>query len=200
MSVKLSIDASLVVTTTQTTTTDIEDYLIDASGGAVTLTLVSAATTGIKGKCFTFSRVDTGTNVVTVAAAGSDTISGVANLKLGPGDVVRIVKQSQTAWWSIMDNKRITSTQTLVASGAINAAVGVVQLDTSSAVVAATLPLASSVPLGTKFVVVTTSASNAGTVLPEGSDTINGAGTAIATVINVGKTFFTVSSTAWRQY
>lgn len=199
MSVKIAVEAPLVVTTSQTVSTDFDDYLIDASGGAVVLTLMLAATTGIKGKCFTFSRLDSSANAVTVVAAGSDLINTVPTLFLGPGDVVKIIKRSQTAWWYIMDAKRIASTQILVATGAVNPAIEIVQLDTSGAVIAASLPLASTLPLGTKIQVVTTSAANAGTVVPSGSDTINGAGTPIATVVNVGKTFFTISTTAWRQ-
>lgn len=201
MSVKLTYEYAVNVSASRTVASDIDDYVVDATSGNITITLLSAAATGLKGKVFTFRRVDTSTNTVTIAAAGSDTISGVASLLLDTTRVLKIIKFSQTAWIQLMDTKKLLSTATYSAlSATLDSSVDVAQLNTAANAVALTLPAANAVPLGTRYIVVTTSASNAGTVVPNGSDTINGAGAAITVNTNAGKTFFTTSTTAWRQF
>ena len=200
MSVKLTYEYAKTITVTGAVTTGTDVYNCDATAGSIVLTLPSAAGNGLKGKIFTFTRLDTTTNTVTIAGAGSDTVNTVASIKLSTGTVLKIIKQTSTSWRSLMDSAKQASFQVLTASGNIDPSVNIVQLDTSGAVVAASLPLANTVPLGTKYTAVTTSSLNAGTVIRSGSDTINGATAAITCALNVGKTFFSTSSTAWIQY
>lgn len=201
MSVKLTYEYATVVTASATITTANDDYLVDATSGNITLTLMSAASTGLKGKIFTFRRVDTSANTVTIARAGSDTISGVTSITLDSTSVVKIIRYSSTQWIQLMDNRKLLSTATYSAlSSTLDPSVDVALLNTAANAVALTLPAANAVPVGTRYIVDTISAANAGTVVPNGSDTINGAGAAITVNLNAGKTFFTVSTTAWRQF
>lgn len=190
-----------VVTSSQDVNTGIDDYLINASSGNINVTLPSASETGLKSKVFTFRRIDSTANVVNILASGSDNIYGRSSISLSTAQTVRLIIFTGTTWYNIMDNAKIYTTVVLSsATPTIDVTYDVIQLDTSGNTVAAVLPAANTVPVGTKVVVVTTSASNAGTVAPAAGNTINGGSGAIATVVNVGKTFFTTSSTAWRQF
>lgn len=201
MSVKPTYEYATTVTASRSVVVAIDDYFIDATAGNVVLTLISAASTGLKDKVFTFRRIDTSANTVTIAAAGSDTISGVPNLTIDNSHVLKLIRFSATSWRQIMDSKKTLTTIVYSAlTPTLDNSIDVAQLNTAANTVALTLPAASTIPLGTRYTVVTTSAANAGTVLPNGSDTINGAGSAITVALNTGKTFFTISSTAWRQY
>lgn len=201
MSVKRTYEYYTIITANATVSNDFDDYFIDATSGNVTLTLLSASATGMKGKIITVRRVDTTTNVVTVAANGSDTISGLASIRIDQNQVVKFIRYTTTTWRSIMETKKTLSTITYAtAAPAIDATYDVIQLDTTSNIVASLLPLANSVPLGTRIEVVTTNAANAGTVGRSGADTINGATGAITVALNTGRTFFTTSTTNWRSF
>jgi len=55
---------------------------VDASGGAVTLTLPSVASTTPIGRIYIIKKVDSSANTVTIAAASGDNIDGNASISL----------------------------------------------------------------------------------------------------------------------
>ena len=65
---------NVIPVTADQTASVIGTYLADATAADVTLTLPSAK--GRKGQRWTFTRVDASANIVTLAAAGSETING----------------------------------------------------------------------------------------------------------------------------
>ena len=71
-------------------------YLVDASAGAVTATLPSAV--GLAGKQYRIRKVDSSANAVTLAAAGSETIAGVASITLTRQYQTRMVDSDGTNW------------------------------------------------------------------------------------------------------
>jgi len=75
-----------------------EQVLVDATAGPVTLTLVSA--TKIGGKIFFIKKTDASGNAVTVAAAGSETIDGNANVSL-PAQFDAVIITSDNEVWQI---------------------------------------------------------------------------------------------------
>lgn len=84
------------ITTTTTASTSVDVYLCDTSGGAFTVTLPTAASAD--GKVFYFKFIDSGTNILTVDADGSETIDGVADFKLsGQNEYANIVSNG-TNW------------------------------------------------------------------------------------------------------
>jgi hypothetical protein len=201
MSVKLTYEYYITATVSGNVNKDFDDYFIDATSGNITMTLPSAAATGLKGKIFTFRRIDTTANTVTIAANGSDNISGLPSIAIDNSHVLKVLKYNNTTWRRVMETKKTLTTAVYTSTTpAVDASIDVAQLNTASNNVALSLPLANSVALGTRYIVVTTSASNTGTVVPSGSDTINGATSPITVALNVGKTFFATSSTSWRQF
>ena len=70
--------------------------LVDASGGAVTITLPAAATAK---KELCIKKIDTSGFVVTIDGSGSETIDDSTTLLLAtPYDAVRIISDG-TEWW-----------------------------------------------------------------------------------------------------
>ena len=88
-----------VTTETASTTLDSTDdvVLVDASGGAITITLPAAATD--TGREYTIKKIDTSANAVTVDGNGSETIDNATTAVLGrPYDAIQIVSDG-TEWW-----------------------------------------------------------------------------------------------------
>jgi hypothetical protein len=84
--------------TGDTTLTDSHDIvLVDASGGAVTITLPPAAD-GYKE--YTIKVIDTSSNLVTIDGDGSEEIDGSTSITLTTYDSFTIVSDG-TAWWII---------------------------------------------------------------------------------------------------
>jgi len=71
-----------IVTKTANYTATAGDHTIlgDATSGAITITLPSAA--GIAGRVYVVKKIDNSTNAVTVAASGSETIDGATSVSL----------------------------------------------------------------------------------------------------------------------
>lgn len=71
----------------------------DASGGAVTITLPSAA---VAGTVAVIKRTNSGINAVTIARAGSDTIEGAASLVLASQFAsAMLVADGASTWYKI---------------------------------------------------------------------------------------------------
>jgi len=94
------IATAIATKTANYTATDTDSVLIcDASSGALTVTLPSAS--GIAGRQYTIKRINTGTNVVTIAAASGETIDGAASVDLGSQyDVITVVSDGSN-WWMV---------------------------------------------------------------------------------------------------
>lgn len=76
-----------------------EVLLLDATAGAFTATLPTAA--GIPGRSYTLKRINSGANTPIVAAAGAETIDGAAAVNLSSVfQVVRIISDG-ISWWSL---------------------------------------------------------------------------------------------------
>ncbi len=176
MSVKLTYEYHTVATATGTISKDVDDYFIDATAGNIVLTLPSASATGLKGKIFTFRKIDSTTNTASIAAAGTDTIDGSARLTI--------------------DNFAFATGATITPN------LDVAEVDNSAAAATVSLPLANSVPLGTRIIAmaIATTAVNTVTVNRTGADTINGSAAGILVPYGSGKTFFTTSASNWAQY
>ncbi len=199
MSVKKTYEYATTVTSSSTVNTDNDDYLVDATSGNITLTLPSASATGMKGKIFTFRRIDTSSNIVTIAAAGSDTIIGLASVLLNTVDVIKIIRYSTTSWRYLMESTKLCSFTTLsTLAPTVNASFDVNFLDTSANTVSAVLPLAATLPLGYKITFNTTSAANAATVAPGAGDSSAPNNGAVALSNGSTRTYIVTGSTSWR--
>jgi len=98
------IDGSMALpikTVTGHYTVTIEDYtiLVDATGGAVTINLLTAV--GIKGRIYKIKKIDSSANAVTVDPAGTETIDGAATASL-TSQWQKIGIQSDNANWQII--------------------------------------------------------------------------------------------------
>lgn len=71
--------------------------LVDASAGAVQITLPAIAT--VEGREYRVSKIDTSNNVVTVKPNGAETISGLANVKLELRGETLDTQCDNTQWW-----------------------------------------------------------------------------------------------------
>ena len=72
--------------------------LIDASGGDIAITHISA--TGISGDRVTFKRIDNSNNTVTVTAAGAETIDNDSSFQLYGMESI-ITQADGSNWWII---------------------------------------------------------------------------------------------------
>lgn len=66
-----------------TAATTVDVYLCDATSGAITVTLPAAGGAGASGKVFTFRKINSSTNTVTVDGNASETIDGALTVVLG---------------------------------------------------------------------------------------------------------------------
>lgn len=95
-----SVAASVTTLTASATLDDTHHtVLVDASAGAVTITLPSAA--GIAGRMYRIKKIDSSANAVTVAAQTGETIDGAASYDL-TAQYQYIVIQSDGANWYIV--------------------------------------------------------------------------------------------------
>ncbi len=80
---------------------------VDASGGAVTITLPPSGS--VPGKDITVKKTDTSTNIVTVATAGSETIEGRTDLTLFEPrrSVMFLPMPDGTGWWIVQSHSII---------------------------------------------------------------------------------------------
>ena len=76
-----------------------DTVLVDASGGARTITLPTAAS--MKHRGFTIKKIDSSTNAVTIAPTGGDLIDGAANLQIGSPMTARTIISDGSAWWVV---------------------------------------------------------------------------------------------------
>jgi len=87
-------------------------YSCSASGGAITATLPSAARSTVAGRgaLYAFRKTDSSTNLVTIAATGSDTIEGRSTFTLGSrGDFVELYADAGGVWRVV--TKRVAQTR-----------------------------------------------------------------------------------------
>ena len=88
------------ITSSQTITTSDEYIFCDAFGGAITVTLPTAA--DAIGLTFTIKKINTGSNNVTVDANGSETIDGSATQSLtGSSRPSITIISDGTQWWEV---------------------------------------------------------------------------------------------------
>ena len=75
--------------------------LVDASGGAVTITLPPSG--GVPGKTFVVKKTDTSTNAVTIATAGGETIDAQTDLTiLVPyRSIAFVAHPTGLGWWLV---------------------------------------------------------------------------------------------------
>lgn len=91
-------DARATTATTVTVTYEDCVLLCDASGGAVTLNLPSAA--AVPGKVLFIKKTEASANAVTITPNGSETIDGAASLAIGGGSTraSRIIISDGSNW------------------------------------------------------------------------------------------------------
>lgn len=93
-------------TVTANVTPDKYDHtiLIDATAGAIVVTLPTAASQYDSGygSIYIFKRVDTGLNTITITPSGSDTIDGAATANLNTAAMQSIVIQSNGSGWFVV--------------------------------------------------------------------------------------------------
>lgn len=120
--------ATTTVKTSAYTAVPNEAVICDPTGGGFTVTLPTAAQ-GAVASCFVAIRRNAvgGTNAVTIARGGSDTINGGTaslSLPLDSETVVLLRDQTNTAWWGMFGQKSLASLDARFAS--ITATAGLV--------------------------------------------------------------------------
>ena len=90
-----------VTTKTSNYTLTTTDYfvLVNATSGAVTITLPTAA--GISGREFVIKKIDSSSNVVTVDGGGAETIDGTTTFDLEYQDESINIISNNTNWYII---------------------------------------------------------------------------------------------------
>jgi hypothetical protein len=86
-------------TTNYSVTSTDSVLLCDATSGALTVTLPTAA--GITGRQYSFKRISSGANTVTVAAQSGQTIDGAATRVLGTQYETVTVVSDGSNWWVV---------------------------------------------------------------------------------------------------
>lgn len=167
---------------------------VDASGGAVTVTLPPAADE--PGMAFTLTRADGSANAVTVDGSGADTIDGRATFALvQAGHAQRVV--SDGTGWRTAARAGFHNVQTATANRTLTVDDrGTVLVDASSAAVTLILPAAADLK-GMAFAFVAVDATNAITVQRAGTDTIDGAVSFTLDFQNDRRTLGSDGSGAW---
>lgn len=94
-------------TTTYSITTSDSVILCDATSAAFTVTLPTAS--GNTGKTFTIKKIDSSSNIVTIATTSSQTIDGVTTQKLFARYDTSIVQSDGSNW--VIINRRIAKSQ-----------------------------------------------------------------------------------------
>lgn len=92
--------AAVVSKTAAYTATDSDDViLVDATAGAVTITLPTAV--GRAGKRYTIKKIDSSANAVTIDPNGTETIDRAATVVLGAQDAAAIIESDNANWFGL---------------------------------------------------------------------------------------------------
>lgn len=155
--------------------------LVNATGGAVTITLPAANQASPTGKFIQVVKIDSSANAVTIQRAGSDTIEGLTTINLQTQySSVTLYSDGTGVWYPSpgafsADNlslKTVTTTYTITQSD------DKVLANATGGAFTITLPAANSVPAGWEVrVEKIDAAANTVTVSRAGADTIEGANT-----------------------
>jgi len=95
------IETQSVSKTAAYTITAFDDFMVcDATTAAFTVTLPPIANV-IEGKEYNIKKIDSSTNIVTVAGDGAETIDGAATVAIGTQYESITIKKSGTNWWII---------------------------------------------------------------------------------------------------
>lgn len=178
MSVKYTYEYYNVITSSGNVLDGIDDYLIEASTAGINVNLPSASGSGLKGKIFTFRRIDSTTQTVSIVPNGTDTINSINTpYNLDPYQVIKLIRNNtNNGWISLMENSKILSSITYTADSDINPSydLHLINNPTTTAIVISP-PATSSVQPGSRFILVCTSANtNPVTLAALGNDKING--------------------------
>ncbi len=181
---------------TSTTSDDGALLLVDASGGAVTITLPLAVEIGE----LTIRKTDTSDNAVTIAVKGTNTIDGgTTSVTVSEGNSsVVIISDREIAYYTRgdkykLDYRLLTATGNILASDLV---VGV----SGTAEVVATLPSASVVPAGRQFLFHGEATAAAAFVLSgAGTDTVD-AVVALTVDQQTGSLHVYSNGTVWRTF
>jgi hypothetical protein len=111
-------------TTTYTATTSDDVILCDASGGAWTLSLHTAV--GNTGKVLRIKKTDSSTNVLTIDGNSTETIDGLATIKLGGLNSAVSIASDGSNWRIISDDTMVGTRCTTAAGQSIPYASGTV--------------------------------------------------------------------------
>ncbi len=148
--------------------------LADATTAAFTITLPDATTIGAGRKYF-IKKIDAGVNAVTVACTGAQTIDGVATAILRATNDSIIIIGDGTNWRIFKVPLTVDNVKTVTAAYLISGLDMVVLADATTAAFTITLPDASVVGAGRKFVVKKIDSSvNAITLACTGAQTVDG--------------------------
>lgn len=169
--------------------------LVDASGGAFSIVLPTAAQVGDVIMFVSIS--STTTNIVSLARGGSDTIQGSANSQalVGPLASRTMVRSSLTDWTFQLDMptiQTVTTSLTLTRGGKER----IVLVDASGGAVTVTLP--QSALVGDRIIIVkSVTTTNSVTVDGNGGDTIDGRLTTSMNTFLQALTIVRIASGAW---
>jgi hypothetical protein len=159
--------------------------LVDATAGAITLTLPAAGAASPFGLCKTIVKTDSSVNTVTINRAGADTIgaNSYTTIQLTTqGASVRLESNGVSVWHIIPESFSSFASQIRSVAGTSYNAVPsdyAVEVDATAGAYTFNLPAANSVPRGWQIKIKKIDAGgNAVTVTRAGADTIEGATTA----------------------
>jgi NADPH-dependent ferric siderophore reductase len=166
-----AIQAIVSKTSAYTATVNDRTILVDATGGAVTVTLPAAADNS--GRIYTVKKVDSSANAVTVDGNASETIDGATTRVLSEQWEEVTFQCNGTSWFVLSQGRREPLT-TKTASYTATANDQTILVDATSGAATITLPAAAS-HLGRRYVVKKIdSSANAVTVDANASETIDG--------------------------
>jgi hypothetical protein len=186
MSVKLKNDSFTTVTTTGASTGIFDVTYVDATAGAVTITLPTG-TAMLLGRNLTFKRIDTTANVVTITRGSSDTIDGATSVTLDITNVLVLIRTDNTAWRSMqLEGSSGAQTITTVTATATIDGLSDLYLINIAADATITLPAASTTVTGRRLVFRRIDVANfAATISRAGADTLTLTNSAVATTTTV---------------
>lgn len=175
------------------TVDDVGMVLVDATAGNITLNLPAANVVAALGMEFTFYRVDSTGNTVTINRAGADTIDGVNSFTVPSQYAFRTIKGNANATWSTTSvassatSSKIQSIGASVAANALTATINPTSLDFRSSALSVGVPNTRTITAPVSLVVP--AGATLGTVSGEASRimllAIDNAGTLEAAVVNL---------------
>jgi hypothetical protein len=167
------------VTTTYTALAGDHDILCSAAGGAFTVILPTAV--GITGKIYTVVKTDSGTNAVTVDAAGTETINGALTVIL-PQQYNTVTIISNGANWLILGGSILSgfaNIKSITASYTATLADEKIYANATGGAITVTLPAAATSKGKVYSIKKIDLSANAVTIDGNASETIDGALTKI---------------------